>query len=78
MRSPMFKLAVYGRPSDIQATLSAYDLTGESKPFVQEVNAELERLARALGPAEMQKAAVVVLRRHGLVGPDAGGWFARA
>jgi len=74
----MFKLAVYGRHDDLQATLSAYDLTGESKAFVQEINAELDQLRGTLGPAEMKKAAYAVLRRHGLVGPDAGGWFARA
>lgn len=78
MRPPLFKLAVYWCPSDVQATLSAYDLTGESKAFVQEINAEFGRLPRTLGPTGMRKAAFVVLRRHGLVGLDAGGWFAGA
>lgn len=41
------------------------DLSGESKAFVQEVNAELPVLPRAHDAEEVRKAAVAILRRHG-------------
>jgi hypothetical protein len=65
--SPIFKLGIDGRPGDIQATLSGYDLTAESKTFVQEINSELAQPSGTLGPDVVRRAAFAVLRRHGLV-----------
>ena len=68
-------LAVYGRHGDLQAKLSAYDLTRTSKPLVEAINAELGELARDGTKQTVRAAADKILRRHGLVGPDAGGWY---
>ena len=76
MPPPQFKLAVYGRPGDTQAALSAYDLTGNSKALVEAINAELGGLSREGTKQTVRAAAEKILRRHGLVGPDAGGWYA--
>src|SRR5688572_23107087 len=53
MPPPLFMLAVYGRPGDVQATLSAYDLTVESKAFVQEINGDCVALLLNTGRAEV-------------------------
>jgi hypothetical protein len=76
MPPPQFMLAVYGRPGDNQALLSAYDLTRTSKPLVEAINAELGRLPRDGTRQSLRAAADKILRRAGLVGPDAGGWYA--
>jgi hypothetical protein len=69
-------LAVFGRPGDAQAKLSAYDLERSSKAFVEAINAELGGLTREGTEKTLGAAADKILRRHGLVGPDAGGWYA--
>jgi hypothetical protein len=76
MPPPQFMLAVYGRPGDTQAALSAYDITRTSKPLVDAINAELGGLPRDGTRQSVRAAADRILRRHGLVGPDAGGWYA--
>jgi hypothetical protein len=68
-------LAVYGRPGDIQASLSAYDVQGGSKALVEEINAELRRLPRGQHKQETHAAAVKVLRRHGFGKPNQAGWY---
>ena len=75
MPPPRFMLVVFGRPGDTQALLSAYDLTRASKPLVEAINAELGGLARDGAKQMVRAAAEKILRRHGLVGPDAGGWY---
>jgi hypothetical protein len=78
MPPPLFMLAVFGRPGDVQAKLSAYDLTRTSKPLVETINAELGGLPREGTKQTVRAAAEKVLRRHALVGPDAGGWYVGA
>jgi hypothetical protein len=75
---PQFMLAVYGRHGEIQAKLSAYDMERGSKALVEAINAELGGLSRDGTKQMVRAAAEKVLRRHGLVGPDAGGWYAAA
>ena len=76
MPPPQFMLAVYGRHGDVQALLSAYDLARTSKPLVDAINAELGGLTRDGTKQMVRAAADKILRRHGFVGPDAGGWYA--
>jgi hypothetical protein len=71
-----FMLAVFGRPGDTQALLSAYDPSGTSRALVERVNKEFGRLGRGGTRRETMDAAAAVLRRHGIVGPKAGGWYA--
>jgi hypothetical protein len=68
-------LAVYGRPGDAQASLSAYDVKRGSKALVDEINAELRRLPRGQHKQETHSAAVEVLRRHGFGEPNRAGWY---
>ena len=48
-----------------------------SKPLVEAISTELGGLSRDGTKQTVRAAAVKILRRHGLVGPDAGGWYAR-
>jgi hypothetical protein len=73
MPPPLFKLAVFGRRGDTQATLSAYDQQGGFKALAEAINVELSVLPRERGREELSVAAEKILRRHGLVGPNAGG-----
>jgi hypothetical protein len=67
---------VYGLHGDTQALLSASDPTGGLRVLVEAINTELGGLPRGGTRDTVRAAADKLLRRHGLVGPDAGGWYA--
>jgi hypothetical protein len=71
-------LAVFGRYGEFQAKLSAYDMQRCSKELVEAFYAELGGLNREDTKQVARAAADKIVRRHGLVGPNAGGWYAMA
>ncbi len=76
MSPPHFKLAVFGRPGDTQAALSANDMQRTPKVLVEAINAELGGLSREGTKEAVPAVADKILRWRGLLGPDAGGWYA--
>lgn len=71
----LFMLVEYGRYGQMRAQLSAFDETRKSQPFVDKINAELQRLPPSMLKADAIAAAMKVLERYGFGAPGSAGLF---